>query len=279
MHRQRTDPERLDRPGGVSLGGECGDMRSLPVEDPAVKHILESFALSTGLMVSLENLRPAIDGHGPPCERMSRMGAKRIGGCEARRTLLMDRVAATCGPASVKCRFGAFCLAVPVCVHGCHAATLRAGGFTRKTGTSRLRADAIRDFLLLAAEEVERRMVLRTEFLPSGGAALNRALAYIHGHFADPIRLAQIAGEAGVCRQHLSRIWRKHMGLPLNAYLHALRIERACVLLRTPGKKIITAAFECGFGSVSQFNRVFLRLRGIPPREFILRQALRHLGR
>ena len=44
-----------------------------------------------------------------------------------------------------------------------------------------------------------------------------------------------------------------------------MRIERACRQLQAGQMTCVQIAFECGFGSVQQFNRVFLKLRHCTP--------------
>jgi len=183
----------------------------------------------------------------------------------------MDCVADTLRPASVRCPFGVFCLAVPVCLHGCHVGTLRAGGFSRRAEASSFRASAIREILRLVADEVERRLIAHLTAPLATDDVLDRVLARVHACFLEPICLSQVAREAGVSRQHLGRLWKRKLGVSFNGYLHALRIEHACALLREHGKKIIDVAFESGFGSISQFNRVFRQVQGISPREFVVR--------
>ena len=55
-------------------------------------------------------------------------------------------------------------------------------------------------------------------------------------------------------------------GLTIVEALQNLRVERACAELRTTDKTCSQIAFDCGFGSVQQFNRVFRKHLGITPR-------------
>jgi AraC-like DNA-binding protein len=48
-------------------------------------------------------------------------------------------------------------------------------------------------------------------------------------------------------------------------YLARLRVEKVKQLLINPNKRVSEAAFEAGFQSLSQFNRVFLRVAGESP--------------
>lgn len=263
-------PERHSSVSSLWGGKQTEAKLSVIFENSGIKRILKDFALSSGLTVALEKIRPSVDDQGPACARMLRMGMKPHRECQGRRVLLMRRVAATLGPASVKCPFGIFCMAVPLFLNGCHVGTLRAGGFSRRAEASSSRASAIQEILRLIADEVERRALSLT-FRRTTDDLINRVLVRIHAHFLESICLSQIAREEGLSRQCLGRLWKKKLGVSFNGYLHGLRIEHACNLLRENEKKIIDVAFESGFGSVSQFNRVFLQVQGISPREFVVR--------
>jgi AraC-like DNA-binding protein len=196
---------------------------------------------------------------------MRRLGQQRIQECVDRRAGLLGHVAGTGTSASIRCPVGTYCLAVPVYAQGFHVVTIRAGGFTRKMGASKARADAIRELLLLVSDELGRRAAAMIAHPLSGNAAVRRAMDHIHAHSNEPVRIQDIAAEVGVSRQHLVKIWKQHVGLTLHSCLRAVRIDHAKALLETDGHKIIEVAMACGFGSLSQFNRAFLRVTGVSP--------------
>jgi AraC-like DNA-binding protein len=47
-----------------------------------------------------------------------------------------------------------------------------------------------------------------------------------------------------------------------------VRIEKVKNLMLNPHKRISEAAYEAGFQSLSQFNRVFLRIAGESPSDY-----------
>ena len=51
-------------------------------------------------------------------------------------------------------------------------------------------------------------------------------------------------------------------------YIARLRFAKACLLLQNPNLRISEIAFEVGFQSLSQFNRVFKKLSGQSPTEY-----------
>jgi len=57
-------------------------------------------------------------------------------------------------------------------------------------------------------------------------------------------------------------------GKTIVAYLNELRIGLACKLLLETDGSIAEVAFESGFNNLSNFNRRFLKLKGISAREY-----------
>jgi len=76
---------------------------------------------------------------------------------------------------------------------------------------------------------------------------------------------SQIAEKLHCCGDHLTRVLKKHAGLTLTEFIALSRIEKAKELMAAPGMKIATVAFQAGYGSLSQFNRVFKKATGFPP--------------
>jgi AraC-like DNA-binding protein len=53
--------------------------------------------------------------------------------------------------------------------------------------------------------------------------------------------------------------------LPASSKLARVRVEKVKNLLLNPHKRVSEAAYEAGFQSLSQFNRVFRRIAGLSP--------------
>jgi AraC-like DNA-binding protein len=83
------------------------------------------------------------------------------------------------------------------------------------------------------------------------------------------ISLAEIALHAGVSRQSLNRRWHKLYEETLWTSFLRMRAQHAADLMRlNPDHKLIEVAFDSGFGSVAQFNRVFKRFFGNSPHHY-----------
>ena len=67
---------------------------------------------------------------------------------------------------------------------------------------------------------------------------------------------------------HLSEKFKEVTGVKFVDYIAHRRFARACLLLQNQDLRISEIAFEVGFQSLSQFNRVFKRFSGKSPTEY-----------
>jgi len=70
---------------------------------------------------------------------------------------------------------------------------------------------------------------------------------------------------SGRSAEHLARSCRKFYGVTPSGLLNQARVEQAKRRLRAGSAKVIEIAFDCGFGNMANFHRVFLRLAGKSP--------------
>lgn len=71
---------------------------------------------------------------------------------------------------------------------------------------------------------------------------------------------------------HISRYYASHLFSELevgfNEYINSLRITGACERLKNTKLSISEIAYEVGFGSIRTFNRAFLKVSGMTPRQY-----------
>lgn len=130
---------------------------------------------------------------------------------------------------------------------------------------------------LLAADDARRTLAgAGYQPDPSGymSAAINKVLAHISEHLTEPSwegGLADIAGQSGSA---FSRSFRKHTGMSPVRYVNRLRINLACQLLISDEDRSVTdICYATGFNNLSNFNRQFLAMKGMPPSRFRALQA------
>ncbi|MDO3410981.1 AraC family transcriptional regulator [Saccharibacillus sp. CPCC 101409] len=84
--------------------------------------------------------------------------------------------------------------------------------------------------------------------------------------YAYPWTLEELAALAYLSPSRFSDVFRRAVGASPLMYLIQVRLENAYHLLETSDLKILDIAMECGFRTLSNFNRLFKRHIGTEPR-------------
>jgi AraC-like DNA-binding protein/ligand-binding sensor protein len=94
---------------------------------------------------------------------------------------------------------------------------------------------------------------------------VTKARVLIAERYAEEISLAQVAGAVNMSAFYFCKVFKKATGMTFTDYLARVRVEKIKNLLLNPHKRVSEAAYEAGFQSLSQFNRVFRRIAGEAP--------------
>ncbi len=97
---------------------------------------------------------------------------------------------------------------------------------------------------------------------------LRRVVDRLSDAGAQPIRLADLAREAGVQAAHVARAFREHHGRSLGGFLLERRLEWAAGELARTARPLAEIALEAGFADQSHFTRRFRAYAGVPPGRF-----------
>jgi AraC-like DNA-binding protein/ligand-binding sensor protein len=95
--------------------------------------------------------------------------------------------------------------------------------------------------------------------------AVAKARAFIAEHLGEPLSLTQVARAANTSAFYFCKVFKGVVGLTFTDYLARTRVEKTKQLLLNPNTRVSEAAYEAGFQSLSQFNRVFRRIAGESP--------------
>ena len=110
--------------------------------------------------------------------------------------------------------------------------------------------------------------------LQGGGAPresslrLKAMLSFIHENYARPIRVRDVADDAGVCERECFRCFTQSLDLTHTAYLTRHRVDAAARLLRESSMSAAEIAAACGFSDASYFGKVFRRAFGCTPAQY-----------
>ncbi len=103
---------------------------------------------------------------------------------------------------------------------------------------------------------------------PSRQRRLDRVFGYLHESYTEAISQPEAARVLNMTPSGFSRFFRKTTGKTFVEYLGELRVSHACNLLVDTDLSILQIALRSGFNNLSNFNRRFLKLKGMTPREY-----------
>ena len=132
-------------------------------------------------------------------------------------------------------------------------------------------------FLVRLNEHAEKKTLSVTKLIqPEGGSKQARIAAvvdHITENYYEGISVAQAAQMAKMTEITFSRNFQAVTGHSFVAFLNRIRIGHACGMLFASDNQITSIAQEAGFKNLANFNRHFLKLRGMTPSEY--REAAR----
>lgn len=102
------------------------------------------------------------------------------------------------------------------------------------------------------------------------GIRMGSICNYVLQNYQKHITLDEVAQMAHMTRQAFCRYFKKHTRQTFLEFLNQVRINEACKTLTDGAYDCIsTVAYNCGFNSIANFNRVFKRVTGKSPSDYI----------
>lgn len=97
---------------------------------------------------------------------------------------------------------------------------------------------------------------------------LSNVYKYVQRHFKDNVTLGTIANISNLTPQSFCRLFKKRTGKSFVEYLNEVRISAACKYLLDSDWSISEVAYNCGFKTVSNFNKLFKNITGHSPKNY-----------
>lgn len=97
---------------------------------------------------------------------------------------------------------------------------------------------------------------------------VQQVIAWVVEHFKSPIQLQDAVDLVGMSRASFCRHFSASTGTSFANFVNDIRVSNACRMLYDTDKSIAAIALESGFSNLSNFNRVFLKRKGITPSKF-----------
>lgn len=119
-------------------------------------------------------------------------------------------------------------------------------------------------FLLLDSGSIRS----KTELLSQNDSVLVPVTDYIKANYAEALTVETLADIVHLSKSYFMGLFRKIYGMSAIAYVHHVRIEAVCELLKHTDESITEIAIRCGYPSVANFNRHFKKEVGMTPGEY-----------
>ena len=91
---------------------------------------------------------------------------------------------------------------------------------------------------------------------------------YLDDHFDSPISIEDVAEKFHISPSNLAHKFKDTVNISFQKYVNFRRLMRSKEMLRDTKLSISEVAYSCGFGSISQFNRIFRSSTGISPTQY-----------
>lgn len=123
---------------------------------------------------------------------------------------------------------------------------------------------------ILATDAFHNRSLNHTALLSLGESyqKINNICLYIMENCEKDLTQENVAEYAGFSRYHFARIFKEYTATTFVHYLTKQRLQKATELLGDFSVPITSVAYQSGFQSISNFNRVFKNAKGCSPKEY-----------
>lgn len=95
-----------------------------------------------------------------------------------------------------------------------------------------------------------------------------KAVLFIMEHYKEKLNLKKVSSAVGITPVHLSRMFGQKTDFCFTDLVNIVRLQEAVHLLQNTSLSISNIAFETGFGSIRNFNRIFEKFFNCTPTRF-----------
>ncbi len=97
---------------------------------------------------------------------------------------------------------------------------------------------------------------------------LNAVFKYIQDNYNEDISLASISTIANLTPPSFCRLFKSKTKKHFIEYLNEVRVSNACKSLLESDKSISEIAYNCGYKTIANFNKIFKKITGLTPKEY-----------
>ncbi len=119
---------------------------------------------------------------------------------------------------------------------------------------------------------LESRTLASSFYQPLKGAEnekrINTVCQYIQKHSTEPLTIQKAASIIHLTPSAFCKFFKRITGKTFSDYVNDIRIANVCRDLIATDKQVSTIAFENGFDTLTYFNRIFLKKKGMKPSNY-----------
>ncbi|WP_153797378.1 AraC family transcriptional regulator [Foetidibacter luteolus] len=104
--------------------------------------------------------------------------------------------------------------------------------------------------------------------LQSKSDRLSEVYKHINNNYFNDISLEDISRIANLTPTAFCRLFKQRTNRHFVEYLNEVRISNACRFLQETTLNISEVAFQCGYKTLSNFNKIFKKTTGLSPKEY-----------
>ena len=106
--------------------------------------------------------------------------------------------------------------------------------------------------------------------LSNANEKLKHMMVYVHQHYSEQIRTADLAKAVHCSQRECYRLFRDQLHCSPLEYITSYRLQLAADMLQNEDTSITLIAQNCGFGTSSHFSKIFGNSFGCSPRQYRL---------
>ncbi len=107
-----------------------------------------------------------------------------------------------------------------------------------------------------------------SDFNSDDSSSLKNVIAYIMQNFNHKISMKKMLDISNMSSTTFSVMFKKNFNMTFSEYVLKVRVGYSCSLLSDSKLSISQISLDSGFENLSNFNRIFKKIKGITPKEF-----------
>ncbi|NCD07286.1 MAG: AraC family transcriptional regulator [Spirochaetia bacterium] len=94
---------------------------------------------------------------------------------------------------------------------------------------------------------------------------IRNSIEYLNNNINVNISLTYLASLSNMSKNYFCSYFKKVMGVNTLHYVDIIRINKACLFLKTTTKSILNISFDCGYNNIASFNAAFKKICNVTP--------------